>query len=68
MAGIVGAVIAVGIGAVVAYADTINADGDVLKPNNNISYTDSASFTQHCSDRGTPPVDRPCPAARPRFT
>ena len=51
---LVGAVVAVGIGSVVAYADTINADGDVLRPNNNISYTDSSSFTQHCSDRGTP--------------
>ena len=51
---IVGAVIAVGIGAVVAYADTINADGDVVKSGNNVSYTDSANFTQLCSTRGTP--------------
>ena len=51
---IVGAVMAVGIGAVVAYADTINADGDVVKSGNNVSYTDSANFTQLCSTRGTP--------------
>ena len=53
---LVGVAVALGSGAVVAYADSINGDGDVLTPNNNISYTDSASFTQHCVTRGTPLV------------
>ena len=51
---VVGAAILLGAGAVVAYADTINADGDVLKSGNNVSYTEAANFTQHCSTRGTP--------------
>ena len=51
---LVGAAVMLGSGAVVAYADSINGDGDVLAPNNNISYTDSANFTQHCVNRGTP--------------
>ena len=53
---LVGAAVALGSSAVVAYADSINGDGDVLKPNNNISYTDAANFTQHCTSRGTPLV------------
>ena len=48
-----GAVLAaLAIGAVFAYADTVNGDGDIVKPNNNLSYTPSANFTEHCSDRG----------------
>ena len=51
---LVGAAFVLGTSAVVAYADSINADGDIVKSGNNLSYTDSANFTQHCSTRGTP--------------
>ena len=48
-----GAVIAaLALGGVFAYADTVSADGDTVTPNNNLSYTPSANFTAHCSDRG----------------
>jgi len=46
-------VLALGLGAVVASADTVSADGDTVKPNNNLGYTPAANFTERCSSRGT---------------
>ena len=37
----------------VAYADTINPDGDTVKPNNRLQYG-SGGFQEPCSNRGTP--------------
>ena len=51
---VLGAATALLVGAVVAYADTIKADGDIVKSGNNVSYTDTANFTQRCAARGTP--------------
>jgi len=42
------------LGVVAASADTVSADGDTVKPNNNLQYTPSASFTERCTDRGNP--------------
>ena len=53
LAGAGAVVVALVLGAVFAYADTVNADGDTVTPNNNLSYTPNAGFTAHCSDRGS---------------
>ena len=37
----------------VAYADTINPDGDTVRPNNRLQYG-SGGFQEPCSNRGTP--------------
>jgi hypothetical protein len=37
----------------VAYADTINPDGDLLRPNNRLQYG-SGNFQEPCAGRGTP--------------
>src|SRR4051812_18969925 len=37
----------------VAYADTINADGDLVKPNDRLQYG-SGSFQEPCANRGIP--------------
>jgi PKD repeat protein len=44
---------ALAVGAVFAYGDTVSADGDTVTPNNNLSYTPAAGFTEHCSTRGS---------------
>ena len=48
------AALAVGLGAVIAHADTVSADGDTVTANNRLQYTEGANFTEHCSSRGTP--------------
>jgi hypothetical protein len=47
-----GAIVAALVSGVVAYADTISADGDLAKANNRLAYT-NANFQEQCSARGT---------------